>query len=302
MLAALSFSALLAQNTPGATETLTRALNRLSEEAEVFARDAPLMISEETLRQHALKSQARFRPRIGAEALKTHPLVYQDRMLISEYGFTTLAGSPGVVRELRRVVSVGDKKVESVEKARQSLTLGLKSDSDRAKRKLLQDFEKNGLIGAAVDFGQILLQFRRRNLVKYRFEMKGETRSGPDEVLILAYHQQAGQGGLTIYHGNSADRAELTGEVWMRKQDLLPVRISLMTERKNGDDVTRHTAEVDYQRTPFGVLAPAAVRHQEIVNDILKTENRYEYSPFRKFAADAEIKFTEIPEISEIPK
>ncbi len=278
-------------------DTLTRALNRLSEEAEVFAREAPLMISQETLRQHALRSQSRFRPRIGAEALKTHPLIYQDRMLLSEYGFTTLAGSPGVVRELRRVVSVDGKKVESVEKARQSLTLGLKSESDRAKKKLLQDFEKNGLIGAAIDFGQIILQFRRRNLAKFHFEMEGETRSGPDVVLILKFRQQAGPGELTIYRGNEANRAELTGEVWVRKNDFLPVRVILTTERKDGETMTRHAATVDYQRTPFGVLAPAAVKHQEIVNDILKTENRYEYTPFRKFAADAEIKFTEVPEM-----
>lgn len=291
-LAPLSFAVLCAQ-----PDTLTRILNRVSEEAEVFAREAPLMISQETLRQHALRSQSRFRPRIGAEALKTHPLVYQDRILVSEYGFTTLEGSPGVVREMRRVVSVDGKKVESEEKARQSLTLGLKSDSDRAKKKLLQDFEKNGLIGAAVDFGQLILQFRRRNLAKFHFEMKGETRSGPDEVLIVAFRQQDGPGGLTLYQGNDANRAELTGEVWVRKNDFLPVRVSLTTERKDGEIVTRHTAAVDYQRTPFGVLAPAAVKHQEIVNGILKTENRYEYTPFRKFAADAEIKFTEVPEM-----
>jgi hypothetical protein len=291
-LAPLSFAVLCAQ-----PDTLTRILNRVSEEAEVFAREAPLMISQETLRQHALRSQSRFRPRIGAEALKTHPLVYQDRILVSEYGFTTLEGSPGVVREMRRVVSVDGKKVESEEKARQSLTLSLKSDSDRAKKKLLQDFEKNGLIGAAVDFGQLILQFRRRNLAKFHFEMKGETRSGPDEVLIVAFRQQAGPGGLTLYQGNDANRAELTGEVWVRKNDFLPVRVSLTTERKDGESVTRHTAAVDYQRTPFGVLAPAAVKHQEIVNGILKTENRYEYTPFRKFAADAEIKFTEVPEM-----
>ena len=87
--------------------------------------------------------------------------------------------------------------------------------------------------------------------------------------------------------------------MWVRKNDLLPVRVSLATERKDGESVTRHTASIDYQRTPFGVLAPAAVRHQEIVNDTLKTENRYEYTPFRKFAADAEIKFTEV---AEMPK
>ena len=292
-LLALLFVALHAQ----APDTLTRALNRVSEEAELFARAAPLMISQETLHQHALRGQSRFRPRIGAEALKSHPLIYQDRVLVSEYGYTTLAGSPGVVREMRRVVSVDDRKVESVEKARQALTLGLKSDSDRAKKKILQDFEKNGLIGAAVDFGQILLQFRRRNLAKFQFELRGETRSGPDEVLVIAFRQQGGLGGLTIYQGNSANRAELTGEVWVRKNDFLPVRVILVTERKASDAVTRHVAAIDYQRTPFGVLAPAAVKHQEIVDNNLKTENMYEYTPFRKFAAEAEIKFTEVPEM-----
>ncbi len=278
-------------------DTLTRALNRLSEEAEVFAREAPLMISDETLHQRALRSNARFRPRIGAEALKPPPMIYQERVLVSEYAFATLQGSPGVVREMRRVVSVDTKKVESVEKARETLTLGLKSDSERAKRKLIQDFEKHGLIGAAVDFGQIILQFRRRNLAKYKFELKGETRSGPDEALVIRFSQQSGPGELTIYQGNSANKAELTGEIWVRKSDLLPLKISLSSEQKKDETVTLHTASVDYIQTPFGTLAPAAVKHQEIVNKILKTENRYEYTPFRKFAASTEIKFTEVPEM-----
>ena len=293
----LALTALHSQNKPVAEDRLARALNRLSEEAEVFAREAPMMISQETLRQHALRSQSRFRPRIGGEALKPPPLIYQDRILISEYGFATLQDSPGVVREMRRVVSVDDKKVETAEKARQNLTLGLKSDNDRAKKKILQDFEKHGLIGAAVDFGQILLQFRRRNLSKYKFEWKGETRTGPDVVSILAFQQQSGPGEMTLYQGNSANRVELSGEIWVRKNDFLPLRILLTTERKDKEIVTRHTASVDYQQTPFGTLAPVAVKHQEIVNRILKTENIYEYTPFRKFAADAEIKFTEVPEM-----
>ena len=277
-------------------EILALALNRLSEEAEVFAREAPLMISQETLRQHALRGQSRFRPRIGADALKAPTLVYQDRMLVSEYGFTTLAGSPGVVREIRRVVSMDGNKVESVEKARQTLTLGLKSDNDRAKKKILQDFEKYGLIGAAVDFGQIILEFRRRNLAKFQFELQGETRSGPDEVSVIGFRQQAGPGDLTIYKGNQANRANLTGEIWLRRSDFLPVRVKLATVLKENNIVIRHIATIDYQRTPFGVLAPVAVKHQEIVNNVLKTENMYEYTPFRKFAAEAEIKFTEVPE------
>ena len=294
--ALLSTTALHPQSQPVVDERLARVLSRLSEEAEVFAREAPMMISQETLRQRALRSQARFRPRIGADALKPAPMIYQDRVLISEYGFATMQDAPGVVREMRRVVSVDDRKIETVEKARQSLTLGLKSDNDRAKKKILQDFEKNGLIGAAVDFGQIILQFRRRNIAKYKFEWKGETRTGPDVVLIVAFQQQSGPGQMTLYHGNSANRVDLTGEVWVRANDFLPVRILLTTERKDKETVTRHTASVDYQQTPFGTLAPAAVKHQEIVNNILKTENRYEYTPFRKFAASAEIKFTEVPE------
>ena len=292
---ALAFATMTASQAQNATQ-LERALNRISEEAEVFARQAPLMISEETLHQKALRRQTRFRPRIGADALKPPEPVYQDRTLICEYGFGTLKDSPGVVRELRRVVSVDDKKLESSEKARETLTLGLKSDNDRAKKKLIQDFEKNGLIGAAIDFGQLLLQFRHRNLAKYKFEMRGTTRSGPDTVTIIAFEQQDGPGAMTLYRGNSAQRVELTGEIWVRANDFLPLRILINTERRDGDVITRHLASVDYQLTPFGVLAPAAVKHQEFINRVLKTENLYQYTSFRKFAASAEIKFTELPE------
>jgi hypothetical protein len=293
-LAALLFALTSTAQPPN---TLSQALNRISEEAELFAREAPLMLSEETLHQKALRSNGRFRPRVGADALKPVPLVYQERLLVSEYGFAPVKEAGGALREMRRVVSVDDKKIESVEKARQTLTFGLKSDDERARKKLIQDFEKHGLIGAAVDFGQILLEFRRRNLGKFDFTMKGQTRSGPDDVQIIGFRQKEGPGELTIYQGNSANRVELTGEIWVRVKDLLPVRVILKTEQKNNGTVTIHTAAVDYDQTPFGPLAPVAVRHQEVVNRVLKTENRYEYKPFRKFAASAEIKFTEVPEM-----
>ena len=53
----------------------------------------------------------------------------------------------------------------------------------------------------------------------------------------------------------------------------------------------RHDAIVEYTSAPFGIIAPASVKHTEHFDNDLITENVFRYTPFRKFGADAEIKF-----------
>jgi hypothetical protein len=48
-------------------------------------------------------------------------------------------------------------------------------------------------------------------------------------------------------------------------------------------------------------LTPVSVVHRHRVDDQLVTENLYRYEPFKLFAADAEIKFTEVPDASTLP-
>ena len=54
-------------------------------------------------------------------------------------------------------------------------------------------------------------------------------------------------------------------------------------------------ATVDYVMTQHGFLAPASVVHRQTVASQLVVENLFQYSPFRRFAADTDIKFTEVP-------
>ena len=96
--------ALLAQ--PGQSP-LAQALSRISEEAEMFARLAPNMLAEETLEQRALKAPPRFRPRIGAAAAEPPKIQFQTREIQSEYGYSALKDSPGLVHEFLISVPAG---------------------------------------------------------------------------------------------------------------------------------------------------------------------------------------------------
>ena len=48
---------------------------------------------------------------------------------------------------------------------------------------------------------------------------------------------------------------------------------------------------VDYAMSAHGCILPAAVVHRELVGDKLLSENIFQYTPFRKFGAETELKF-----------
>jgi len=66
--------------------------------------------------------------------------------------------------------------------------------------------------------------------------------------------------------------------------------------------VTRDEATIDYVRSAHGYLTPISVIHRHLVDGKLITENLYSYEPFKRFGADAEIKFTELPSPDPIKK
>ena len=131
---------------------------------------------------------------------------YETREAVSEYGYGAFAESPGVLHEFRKVVSVNGRAVLSAEKARRTLSFGLKSRDDHLKKQLLKDFEKQGITRGATDFGQMLLLFSKRRLSAYRFAMKGEGMIGADAVYIVSYEETGGQS-LTVFEGNQTSRA-----------------------------------------------------------------------------------------------
>src|SRR5690349_9732472 len=183
---------------PGQTLPLDQILSRVSEEAEMFRKVAPQTLSEETLTQRSLKPQPRFRPRVGATAKAPPPYKpeYATREIISEYSFASLRAAPGAMHEFRQVISVDGRPVSSAENARHALGLGLRSEDDRARKRMLEDFQKNGLRGAANDFGQLILLFTKRELHNYDFRIEGPTRLGADEALMLGFDQRQGSSSL----------------------------------------------------------------------------------------------------------
>jgi hypothetical protein len=265
-------------------------LGRVSEEAEVFAHSARAVLSEETLRQRTRKAPVRFLPRVGEAATKPPKEEFLTREIVSEYGYSSFKDSPAALHEFRTVTSVDGHKVAGVEKARHALTLGM-SASDTVKQQLLRDFEKHGLIGAATDFGQLILLFGKRRLANYDFEIKGQDRIGADTAIVIAFRQKAGPDSLTVFAHNAALRNTLMGFIWVRIPDYLPLRIRLLSARKEGVFIVKTEGTVDYAMSAHGCILPAAVVHRDTVGDKLITENIFQYTPFRKFGAESELKF-----------
>ncbi len=262
----------------------------------MFRRVAPQTLAEETLQQRSLKPPPRFHPHMGKGATAAPPAPeYQTREIVSEYSYAALQDSPGALHEFRQVISVDGRPVSTPEKARHALSLGLKSADDRARKRMLEDFRKLGLIDAAMDFGQILMLFTRRELHNYDFRIEGADRLGADEAIVLTYDQRQGQQTMLVFEGKKTIRAKLDGKLWVRKADGLPLRISLRSQWKEQRQTRRHEAIIEYTSTPFGIVLPASVKHSEFLDQQLITENLFRYAPFRKFGADAEIKFDVAP-------
>ena len=278
---------------PSRDGQIASILARVSEEAGVFQATAPKMISQETFQQRALKPPRRFRPRLGNAALQPPKPEYRTRTIVSEYGYSTFRDAPNALHEFRQVVSVDGRPLASQEKARRTLTMGLRSEDDALKKRMLEDFEKHGLVGAVTDFGQVLLLFGRRQLDDYTFRLEGDGMVGAEAATILHFEQRGGAGGLVIFEKRKAIHQPLEGQLWVRRADSRPLRVVLRTTTKDGDRVTRHEASVDYELSHHGVLVPVSVVHRQFVGSNLVVENVFRYSPFRLFSADTEMKFTD---------
>lgn len=293
--AAIGVVVCILHSTSHAEPLTKKLLTRLAEEASVFEQAAPNLLTEETLQQRAVKPEKRrFRPFHPVPATPEPP-EWQTREIRSEYAFA-MVGSPPAIREIRKVTSVDGTAVETDERAVNALMRTLQATGDGARRKLLEDFEKYGLIGTVTDFGQLLLLFARDKQEMYAFDPQGERLSGAEQCLVFRYTQNDGAGALTVFEGKDEYRPRIAGEIWVDHESFRPVRITIRSVRGEGAKAVRDEAEVDYTMSPHGVLVPVSVVHREYRNGQLTAENRFHYAPFRKFGASAEIRFTEVPD------
>jgi hypothetical protein len=279
-----------------AQSSLPDLLSRVAEEAEKLQQNAPKSLTREVLVQRTMMPGSRFRPRIGEKATAVVPprrlLV---REIVSEYSVGTLKES--VVQnltELRQVISVDGRKIQSPERARHALSLGITSPDDRIRKRMLEDFARHGLVDIATDYGIILLAFTKRGLEKMKVEPAGEEQVGADAAWVLNWQQTSPDAGMLEFRGKQTSRLALQGRLLVRQSDGLPLRIQSWSENTQATQKVRDEATVDYVQSAHGFLTPASVIHRHIVDDKVITENLYRYEPFKMFSADAEIKFTEL--------
>jgi hypothetical protein len=272
-------------------------LSRVAEEAEVFYQNAPKVLAQETLEQRAMLPASHFRPRIGKAATEVPQPHFAVREIVSEYSVGALdKPESGALVEFRQVVSVDGRRVQSTENARHALSLGIQSPDDRLRKRMIEEFASHGLVDIATDYGTILLAFTRRGMELLEIKAAGEDRLGADTAQVLTWRQISGPGAALEFNGRRAARFALQGRLWVRKPDGLPLRIEAWAERTDGQRKVRDEATVDYVLSSHGFLTPASVVHRHLVDGQLIAENLYRYEAFRLFAADTEIKFTELPE------
>jgi hypothetical protein len=276
-----------------ADELTKKLMARVSEEAEAFQRLAPEVLGEETLHQRSMKPQGRFHPRVGAAPAKPE---WQERTIVSEYGFTSFsdAADSSSLHELRQVTAVDGKKIEDAKKAQAALAKAITATDDTRKKMLLKQFEKYGLLGAVTDYGQALLLFTRRNMERYEFTARGSTSLNGQTVQVFGYRQIDGPEAVTVIEENKNDQVKhlrIEGELWVRSDSFVPVRIIMVATQTEAPDRAREEASIDYAMSPYGALLPVKTEHRETRWGKIDAENQFSYSNFKKFGASSDIKF-----------
>lgn len=271
-------------------DDLTKKMTaRVSEEAEAFERLAPEVLGQETLHQRSMKPASRFRPRVGNGPPPAPE--WQERTIVSEYGFTSFSSS---LHEIRQVTSVDGKKVEDTKKAQAALAKAITATDDARKKQLLKQFEKYGLLGAVTDYGQALLLFTRHNLERYEFTVRGTNSLNGQTVRVFGYRQIDGPETVTVIEENRNDKVNhlrIEGELWVRADDFVPMRIIMIATQTEAPDRAREEAAIDYAMSPYGALLPVKTEHRETRWNKIDAENQFSYSDFKKFGASSDIKF-----------
>src|SRR5581483_2524672 len=221
----LALLAFLAVSPAGAAEpqpAMRPVLTRIAEEADAFEQNITKALTQETLVQRSIESPSRFHLQVGQAAEEAPKVHIRTREIVSEYSIAGLHDSPAAnLVEFRQVISVDGKKVQSMESARRALSLGMQSEDDRLRKRMLEEFAKYGLVDIATDYGPILLAFSKRGLENMEIEPAGQGRIGADLANIFSWRQKTPEGGELEFHGKMAAHRALSGTIWVRASDNL---------------------------------------------------------------------------------
>lgn len=269
-----------------ADDRTQRLALRLAEEAATFERAAPRVLGVETLKQRAQKPPKRFRIRVGNGAKRTPQMEWQQRTIVSEYGFSTL-GSEGALHELRQVTSVDGKTVKN--KGPEALAKLILANDGNRKRELLEQFASYGLIGAVTDYGQSILLFTPANIGRFEFGFLRTAELSGKRMDVFSYRQIDGPNPVTVIDSRTkaAQQLGVEGEVWVDQETYTPARMTL----RSSDNAVLEDATVDYAMSGYGIVLPIRTDHQETRDRQVTAEHHFTYSGFRRFGASADIVF-----------
>lgn len=259
---------------------VAQALPQIAKQASKFWQTAPGYVAKETLKQKAAVLPKR-KFRIGGGAVDPPKPELKDRAIVSYYAISSFRSSPEALHEFRQVMSVDGKPVAPEASVLERFRATLASPDDRSKKALETEFEKTGLAIAATDFGQLVLLFTKSNLEKYTFEPQSTGLIGADRAIVISFRQNTGAESFRIVESGKQTNEPLSGELWVRDSDFMPLRITLKVTRREQHEEVRDEARVDYALKADGILLPASVVYRRFRNDELWVENVYEYSDWQ---------------------
>jgi hypothetical protein len=258
---------------------LNKALSAISRQASMFWQAASTFTGREALIQ---KATVRHRRKPHFRRLEPPPeeTNLKAREMLSCYGFSSFSTAPEALREFRQIISIDEKQLEDPAVARAKLQSLLVSKDDVRKQAVRGIFEKENLRGAAVDFGQLILMFIRSRLAQYSFALEKTAMVGADRVLVISFRQIEGNASLRISEPGRKVRIPLLGELYVREEDDLVLRITITVGRLDGTVKIRDEAAVDYSPNPSRIL-PVSVLYRRFLNEQLYFENTYRYSDWQ---------------------
>ncbi len=276
---------------------------RVAEEAEILERNAAKVLTQETLEQRSLMPPSRFRPRIGSAIEQATGPRLRVREVVSEFSFGALPGPEAHdLVEFRQVLSVDGRPLQTADTALRALSQGILSGDERARKRMLEEFARTGLVDIATDYALILLTFTSRGQSQIRIAPLGEAYVGADAALAFSWKQNSAEGGALEFHGRESVRRALQGILWVRASDGLPLRVSAWMEYTDlAKHAIRDDATVDYTMSQHGFLTPASVVHRHLVNGEVITENLYRYEPFKLFSTNSSIQFGDVSDTAPQP-
>jgi hypothetical protein len=267
-----------------------RLLEQVSASADDFQREARNLLTTETLAQRCYRIPEHSHLAIGRAADVLYAQIVRHE-IESEYRVGAVRSDPsGSLVEVRSAMKKDGAAIRTREAAQKAIESDMASSESQIQRKLLSVFTDLGLVDVATNYGLMLLAFTRQGMPQLEIKPVGPRYFGAEDAFVFSWRQRSG-GLLEVRKGNTA-RRPLSGELWVRVADGMPLRITAGAEAAETKHRVRDDATVEFTRSPAGSVTPLLAIHRHFVDDRFLTENFFRYEPFRRFQVESQIQYS----------